>query len=236
MNKYYDESKESKEKRLSNICQHSSRSSYKSGRSFKMVSDGRMLSISKGSRFSAKSQVIIDAQDKEIARLKKLLAQAGIDFDQVYVSASRAASRAVRVQVVVAQVHVHVQYARHARYNLYVRAARAAKAARVVKVVEAVKVANVVKVVKKVAKDTEVTVPHQAQPRVGGEDAKDAKVVKVVAGVVGVQGAKVEDAKVVARLVLVNYAAPVPTAPTVPVSVKAKSKHKLKYKVKFKFK
>ena len=76
-----------------------------------MVSGGRMLSVSKGSRFSAKSQVIIDAQDKEIARLKKLLAQAGIDFDQVYVSASRAASRAVRVQVVVAQVHVHVQYA-----------------------------------------------------------------------------------------------------------------------------
>ena len=114
-----------------------------------------MLSVSKGSRFSAKSQVIIDAQDKEIARLKKLLAQAGIDFDQVYVSASRAASRAVRVQVVVAQVHVHVQYARHARYNLYVRAARAAraasaaKAARVVEVVEAVKDANVVKVVKK---------------------------------------------------------------------------------------
>ena len=114
-----------------------------------MVSDGKMLSVSKSSRFSAKFQVNIDAQDKEIARLKKLLAQAGIDFDQVYVSASRAASRAVRVQVVVAQVHVHVQYARHARYNLYVQTTRAAKAAMVVEVVEAVKVANVVKVVKK---------------------------------------------------------------------------------------
>ena len=61
------------------------------------------------------------------------------------------------------------------------------------------------------------------------------KFAKVLAGVVGVEGAKVEDAKVIARLVLilVNYAALVPT---VPIWVKAKSKHKLKYKVKFKFK
>ena len=99
-----------------------------------MASDDKMPSVSKSlsSRFSTKSQVIIDAQDKEIARLKKLLAQAGIDPDQVYVSASRAASRAVQAQVIVAQVQV--QYARHARYNLYVRAARAVKFARGVEV------------------------------------------------------------------------------------------------------
>ena len=74
-----------------------------------MASDDKMPSVSKSSssRFSTKSQVIIDAQDKEIARLKKLLAQAGIDPDQVYVSASRAASRAVQAQVIVAQVQVH---------------------------------------------------------------------------------------------------------------------------------
>ena len=97
-----------------------------------MASDDKMPSVSKSLRFSTKSQVIIDAQDKEIARLKKLLAQAGIDPDQVYVSASRAASRAVQAQVIVAQVQV--QYARHARYNLYVRAARAVKFARGVEV------------------------------------------------------------------------------------------------------
>ena len=123
-----------------------------------MASDDKMPSVSKSSslRFSTKSQVIIDAQDKEIARLKKLLAQAGIDFDQIYVSASRAATRAVQAQVVVAQVQVQVQvqYARHACYNLYVWAARAAKVARVVEVVEAIKVAKVIKFanVAKVAK------------------------------------------------------------------------------------
>ena len=77
----------------------------------KMPSVPKSSKSSKKSKFSAESQVIIDAQDKEIARMKKLLVQAGIDPDQILVSASRAVLVQVTAQVTAGQV----QYARYAR-------------------------------------------------------------------------------------------------------------------------
>ena len=169
-----------------------------------MASDGKMPSVSKSGRFSAKSQVIIDAQDKEIAKMKKLLAQAGIDPDQVHVPAGsslsqvsetdapRAADRAVQVQVKVI-VQVQVQYARHARYSLYVQAAKATKVVEVMDATEQPRaVVSVVsnKVSVKVSKGGDVAVLLQAQtlPQISDvvrapvavKVTKDAEVVKVV--------------------------------------------------------
>ena len=197
---------------------------------FKMASDDKMPSVSKSSRFSAKSQVIIDAQDKEIARMKKLLAQAGIDPDQVLVSASRA----VQAQVIVAQVQVQVQYARHARYKLYVQAAKAAKVARVVEVVEAVVivigVAKVAKVVAKVAKVTkDAKVPIKVTAKVATKViTKVAKVAKVTKEVKGAKVALKVTVKVAAKVIALT--------PTQVVQKVSSVRFRLKYKYKYKFK
>ena len=133
-----------------------------------MASDDKMSSVSKSSRFSPKSQVIIDAQDKEIAKMKKLLAQAGIDPDQFLVPAGssvslvsetdapRAASRAVQAQAKV-NAQVRVQFARHVRYSLYVRAAKATKVVEVVDVTEQPRAVVSVKVSVKVSKGMDIS-------------------------------------------------------------------------------
>ena len=212
-----------------------------------MSSDDTMPSVSKSSRFSAKSQAIIDAQEREIAKLKKLLVQAGIDPDRVQVPAGssvsqvsetdapRAADRAVQVQVKVI-VQVQVQYARHARYSLYVQAAKATKVVEVMDATEQPRaVVSVVsnKVSVKVSKGGEVAVLLQAQtlPQISDvvrapvavKVTKDAEVVKVVK--------RVEVAKLpraLPRSLLVAVVA------YVIVSTKSIFKFKYKFKIKFK--
>ena len=192
-----------------------------------------VLNSSNSSKFSVKSQRVIAAQVVLIAKMRKMLVDAGIDPDSVERPGVSIVSiidpvcgMEIEVQV---QVQVRVQYARHARYNQYVQS-RAVEAAKIVKVA-------------KVAKVMEVIALHRALPRV--TEGVQAPVVAIVAGFVGVEDVKVEDAKVVevakvakvdevAQMFCVDFVAPVVLVVAVQKFSLARSRFKYKFKIRLK--
>ena len=81
-------------------------------------------SVSNSSKFSVRSQQVIAKQDDLIAKMRRILIDAGIDPDAVQPDSVQPSPVQVCGDVVWI---VQVQYARHARYNWYVQSMKAAK-------------------------------------------------------------------------------------------------------------